>query len=67
MELWDYQLPKNWQPQNDEQWQWFLVRKINYGEFKGLEKGKLKEYFPQIKKFLDPGKREMLAYFFKND
>ena len=66
MQLWDYKLPKNWQPKIDEEWQWFLTRKINYGDFKGLTKKTIKKYFPQIKNQLDPGKKMMLEHFLKN-
>lgn len=61
--IWDYNIKNNWQPQTREQWEWFLVRKINYGDLKGLKKEIVVQYFPKIKKLLDPGKREMLAYF----
>ena len=61
--IWDYKLSKNWRPKDDFEWQWFLIRKINYGDFKGIKKEKLKKYFPQIKKFLDEGKRLMIEYF----
>lgn len=61
---WDYDLPKNWKPKTDEEWIWYLTRRINYGEFKGLKKEIVKKYFPKIKKFLDQGKRLMLEYYF---
>ncbi len=61
--IWDYDIKNNWQPHTDKEWEWFLVRKINYGDFKGLKKGTIAKYFPKIKRLLDPGKREMLAYF----
>lgn len=64
---WDYQLPKNWQPKTDQGWQWFLVRKINYGDFQGLKKETIKKYFPVIKNQLDPGKRAMLENYLKNE
>lgn len=63
--IWDYKISKNWQPKSDFEWQWFLIRKINYGDFKGITKEKLKKYFPKIKKFLDEGKRLMIEYFLK--
>lgn len=66
MRIWDYQLTKNWQPKTDTEWQWYLVRRINYGDLKGLKKEKIEKLFPKIRDFLDPGKREMLAYFLKN-
>jgi len=33
LKVWDYKLPRNWRPKNDFEWQWYLVRKINYGDF----------------------------------
>lgn len=65
MKVWDYQIPKNWAPKTDDAWEWFLVRKINYGDFTGLKKEIVKKFFPRIKRFLDPGKRRMFAYFLK--
>lgn len=65
MWIWDYQLTNNWQPKTETEWQWFLVRKINYGDFKGLKKETIKKYFPKIKKQIDPGKRAMLENYFK--
>lgn len=61
--LWDYNLPKDWKPKTHKEWEWFLVRKINYGDFKGLRKEILKKFFPKIQKELDTGKRAMLEYF----
>lgn len=65
MKLWDYNLPKNWRPETEEQWLWYLARKINYDDWKGLKTGFIKKYFPKLKKHLDPGKRKMLELFFK--
>lgn len=64
MKIWDYDLPKNWRPKTPIEWQWYLVRKINYGDLKGLKKEIVKAYLPKIKKKLDPGKRMMLEDFF---
>lgn len=61
--VWDYNLPKNFKPKNDFEWEWYLVRKINYGDFRGLKKEMVKKYFAAIKKRLDPGKRAMFEYF----
>lgn len=63
--LWDYELPKNWTPQTKTQWLWFLERKINYGDWRGLKAEIIKKYLPQLKKRLDPGKRMMLELYFK--
>lgn len=65
MWIWDYKLKNKWQPKTDREWLWFLVRKINYGDFKGLKKKVVLKYLPKIKKLLDPGKRIMLEDFFK--
>ena len=65
MKIWDYDLPADWQPQTDAEWEWFLIRKINYGELEGLSEKKLKKHYPQIKRQLDPGKRDMLANYLK--
>lgn len=65
MWVWDYDLPKNWLPKTDQEWEWFLVRKINYDDFAGLEKEAIIKYFPKIKKMLDTGKRAMLENFLK--
>lgn len=63
--VWDYNLPKNFKPKNNYEWEWYLVRKINYGDFEGLKKSIVKRFFPVIKKRLDPGKRAMLDYFLR--
>jgi hypothetical protein len=63
MFVWDYKI-KNFQPKNEAEWQWFLIRKINYGDFKGLKKNILHKYFPKIKNQLDPAKRKMLEIYF---
>lgn len=65
MWTWDYKIKGNWQPQTAKEWSWFLVRKINYGDFKGLKKEVVVKYLPRIKQLLDPGKRAMLEDFFK--
>lgn len=67
MQVWDYDIPENWQPATDQEWEWYLVRKINYDNFTGLKKDIIKKYFPAIKKQLDPGKRAMFEYFFSHD
>lgn len=62
MKVWDYNLPKNWKPKTTEGWIWFLERKINYGDFKGLNPRVIKKYFRKLK--LDPGKRMMFKHYF---
>ncbi|TSC95076.1 MAG: Uncharacterized protein CEN87_88 [Parcubacteria group bacterium Licking1014_1] len=61
---WDYNLKKNWKPKTDRQWLWYLERKINYDDYKGLERKMIKKYFFQLEKRLDPGKRAMFKYYF---
>lgn len=63
MFFWDYKI-KNFKPKTEEEWQWFLIRKINYGDFKGLKKEVLRRYFPKIKDKLDPAKKKMLEIYF---
>lgn len=65
MWVWDYKINKNWQPKTGKEWQWFLVRKINYGDFRGVKREILKKYFPKIRKWLDLGKRVMIENFLK--
>ena len=63
MFIWDYDLPKNYQPKTPKEWEWFLVRKINYGDFKGLKKTVVEDYFKVIADKLDPGKKAMLENY----
>jgi len=60
MKAWDYKIKPNFRPKTPAEWEWFLVRKINYDDYRGLTKGVVKKYFPKIERQLDPGKREML-------
>lgn len=60
---WDYRLPKNWQPKTPREWEWYLVRKINYGDFGGLTTAAIKKHFKKIMKHLDPGKRMMMENY----
>lgn len=60
---WDYDLAKNWKPKTPAEWEWYLVRKINYNDLEGLNKKVIKEYFPKIKQLLDPGKRILLKNY----
>ncbi|MDP2909669.1 MAG: hypothetical protein Q8N69_01185 [bacterium] len=62
---WDYDLPKNWKPETKLQWLWYLERKINHDDWKGLKRKMIKKHFDQLKKKLDPGKRKMLEIYFK--
>ena len=60
---WDYDIKIGWEPKTDAEWQWYLIRRINYGAFDGLKKNILKKYFTLIKAKLDPGKRLLLENF----
>jgi len=63
---WDYDLPDDWKPKTDDEWEWYLVRKINYEDLEGLKKAHLEKYFPAIERYLDPGKRMLIDYYLKN-
>jgi hypothetical protein len=63
LKVWDYKLPKNLTPKNDFELQWYLIRKINYGDFKGLRAVLIKKYWGEIKKYLAPGKRLLFEFF----
>ncbi|MFZ8847992.1 MAG: hypothetical protein ACO2O4_02010 [Minisyncoccia bacterium] len=65
LKVWDYKLSKNWKPKNDFEWQWYLIRRINYGDLKGLKIALIKKYWRKIKKYLTPGKRLLFENFFK--
>ncbi len=60
---WDYTLPENWKPETPGEWEWFLVRKINFNDLAGIRKNDIKKFFPAIKKQLDPGKQILLEYY----
>lgn len=60
---WDYNLPTGWKPQTEFQWLWYLERKINYGDWAGLNREQVREYFPKLKRRLDPGKRQMIELY----
>lgn len=61
--IWDYDLPEGWEPKTEEEWAWYLVRKINYDDLAGVTNVLLKKYFPLLDKELDPGKRILLKYY----
>lgn len=61
--LWDYKLPKNWRPKTDAEWEWYLVRKLNYDDYEGLTGEVVRKYFRAIEKYLDPGKRAMISNY----
>lgn len=61
--VWDYDLPDDWEPKTDDEWEWYLVRKLNYNDLTGVTNELLKRYFPALGKELDPGKRFLLRYY----
>lgn len=60
---WDYDLPDDWQPRTDDEWAWYLVRKLNYNDLTGLNRDILTRYYGLLDNELDPGKRIMLEYY----
>ncbi|MEK7130185.1 MAG: hypothetical protein AAB793_00860 [Patescibacteria group bacterium] len=63
MHIWDYNIKKGWKPKADVEWIWFLERKINYDDWKGLNPYVIAKYRRRIK--IDPGKRLMIDAYFK--
>lgn len=61
MQLWDYTIEKNWQPETRDQWQWYLTRKINYDDWKGIKPWMLEQYGRTLK--LDEGKRLLIRAY----
>lgn len=61
--VWDYRIKKNWQPGTDAEWIWFLERKLNYQNWKGLRTADIVKYFDRLK--LDPAIKLMLQAYFK--
>ena len=64
---WDYDLPKDWKPTTDFEWEWYLVRKLNYGDYEDLTRTIIKKYFPNIKHSLDPGIRALFENYFNHE
>ena len=60
---WDYDLPDDWKPKTDDEWEWYLVRKLNYNDLTGLTRENITRYLPNLDKELDPGKRTLLTYY----
>ncbi len=63
MKLWDYTLKKGWKPRNDFEWCWYLERKINYDDWKGLKKEDIKKHYNRLN--LHSAKKLMLEAHFK--
>lgn len=64
MKIWDYNIPKNWQPDTAAGWIWYLERKINYNDWKGLQPKIIKKYLGRLR--LDPGKKLLLKAYFNH-
>lgn len=64
--IWDYDLPEGWQPTTDTEWEWYLVRKINYEDLEGINKERIEKHFSAIAGHLDPGKRILIEYFLRH-
>lgn len=62
MKIWDYKIPKKWKPETNEEWVWYLERKINYGDLKGLKPAIIKKFWRHLK--IDPAKKIMLQNYF---
>jgi len=63
MNIWDYKIDKNWQPKTSQEWQWYLVRKINSDDMAGVNKTILKKFFPLIKEKIDTGKKNLIQHY----
>ena len=63
IKTWDYKIPKNWQPKTDYEWHWYLERKINYDDFRGLDMEKVRQMINDLK--IDEGKKLMFQAYFK--
>ncbi len=61
--VWDYKIPKNWKPKNEREWIWYLERKINYDDWKGIKREILRRYLKKLN--LDPAKKILLETYFK--
>ncbi len=63
---WDYDLPDDWEPKTDDEWAWYLVRKLNYNDLTGITPTLLARYYPKFTKELDPGKRTLIDYYLQH-
>lgn len=54
MHYWDYNIDKNWHPQSDEEWIWYIERQINFNGWKDIPLEKLLKYKDKLK--IDEGK-----------
>ena len=64
MKQWDYQtIKEGWLPRTETEWLWYLERKINYDDWKGLKKEWIAKRWKNLQRRLDPGKRAMLGEY----
>jgi len=63
MKNWDYKLPKNWKPKTNREWRWYLERRIQYGDVKGLSAARIQEYLPQLR--IDPTVKSLFKHYFQ--
>lgn len=63
MKLLDYKIRKNWKPEKKEEIIWYLERKINYDDWRGLKPELVLKYLNELK--IDPGKKLMLVAYFR--
>lgn len=61
--IWDYDMPDNWKPASDAEWELYLVRKINYNDLTEIPKDRLQKHLTGIKNELDPGKYRLIEYY----
>lgn len=61
--FWDYDIPEGWKPKTEDGWIWYLERKLNHGDFKGLDPRIVKRYLPKLR--LDEGRRLLLDAYFR--
>jgi hypothetical protein len=61
--LWDYTVNRNVKPADKAGQIWYLERKINYDDWRGLDLKAVRRHFRKMK--IDPAKRVLLKTFFK--
>ncbi|MEM3068194.1 MAG: hypothetical protein QXX91_06115, partial [Thermoplasmata archaeon] len=62
--LLDYQINTKWQPKTSAEWIWYLERKNNYDDWKGLKAKNIRKYFSKLR--LNPDKKLLLRAYFKH-
>lgn len=61
--IWDYDVDKM-DFSDPDVLKWYLERKIDYNDWRGIKFEHLKKYLPELN--IDRGKRELLEYFVKH-